>query len=338
MKFNTISDLRLDSAFQMQSDRGVTLKSGDAVRLIQEAGERLGEVVMGKNKTELISMLRRVIELGVAAVKAETATERFEVVAWASVEARSGRRPATQQDLRHFVRRMLRVEGVAERPLRAMSTRECRSLLERAFGGSVHSYRKGRAILHSIFAYGIRHEWCDVNPVDRIEVPPVKETIIRPLTLPETKRLRETAEQVKHQSMRLSLYLMMYCGVRPAEVGRIVPERDILWRERQLIIRPGTSKTGGGRVVPLRKLYLLRKAEAVIPRNWMNRWRELRHAAGLHDWRPDTLRHTFATYHALYFRNLEQLRLEMGHRDVDLLRSRYVLAVGRSAAVRFWRE
>ena len=131
---------------------------------------------------------------------------------------------------------------------------------------------------------------------------------------------------------------MMYCGVRPAEVGRIVPERDILWRERQLIIRPGTSKTGGGRVVPLRKLYLLRKAEAVIPRNWMNRWRELRHAAGLHDWRPDTLRHTFASYHALYFRNLEQLRLEMGHRDVDLLRSRYVLAVGRSAAIRFWRE
>lgn len=338
MKSNTISDLFLDSAFQMQSDREVALKSGDTVRLIQEARERLGDIAEGKKKTELISILRRVIELGVAAVKAETATERFEVVAWASVEARSGRRPATRQDLRHFVRRMLRVEGVAERPLRAMSTRECRILLERAFGGSVHSYRKGRAILHSIFAYGIRHEWCDVNPVDRIEVPPVKEKIIRPLTVPETERLKETVEQVEHQSMRLSLYLMMYCGVRPAEVSRIVPERDILWRERQLIIRPGTSKTGGGRVVPLRKLNYLRKAEAVIPRNWMNRWRELRHAAGLHDWNPDTLRHTFATYHALYYRNLEQLRLEMGHRDVDLLRSRYVLAVGRSAAIRFWRE
>lgn len=191
------------AAFQMQGEGGVILKTDDAVRLVQESLERLGRQSEGLKRTELISLVRRVIELGVAAVKAESATEQFEVVAWASVEARSGRRPATRQDLRHFVRRMLRVEG----------------------------------------------------------------------------------------------------GERP-----------------------------------LRKLNCLRKAEAVIPRNWMNRWRELRHAAGLHDWRPDTLRHTFATYHALYFRNLEQLRLEMGHRNVDLLRSRYVLAVGRSAAVRFWRE
>lgn len=53
-----------------------------------------------------------------------------------------------------FALLMLRVEGVAQCPLRRMNTRQCRHLLDTAFGGSAHSYTKGRAILHSIFAYG----------------------------------------------------------------------------------------------------------------------------------------------------------------------------------------
>ena len=52
-----------------------------------------------------------------------------------------------------------RVEGIAQRPLRAMSTKECRELLEQAFGSSNHSFNNGRTILHSIFAYGLRREW-----------------------------------------------------------------------------------------------------------------------------------------------------------------------------------
>ena len=64
---------------------------------------------------------------------------------------------------------------VAEQPLRAMSTAQCRELLQRTYGACTSSYIKGRAVLYSIFAYGIRQEWCDVNPVERVEVPKVKE-------------------------------------------------------------------------------------------------------------------------------------------------------------------
>ena len=48
-------------------------------------------------------------------------------------------------------------------------------------------------------------------------------------------------------------------------------------------------------------------------------------------------RHSFATYHAVLFRNLPELQLEMGHRNTSLLRSRYMVPAHRRDAVAFWR-
>lgn len=116
--------------------------------------------------------------------------------------------------------------------------------------------------------------------------------------------------------------------------------QDIRWDEGEVVVRPVVSKTGGGRVVPLRRQNRLRGVPRVIPRNWQNRWRALRRAAGFrHRWQPDVLRHTFATYHALCFKNLPELQLEMGHGSLALLRTRYVNATQarRCDADEFWK-
>lgn len=288
-----------------------------------------------------MALVRRVMRAGLEVVRLSEKTVSFEEAAWASIEARRDRRSVTLRDLRSYVRRMLRVEGTAGRPLRAMRAEECRTLLDKAFGGSPHAYRKGRAILHSVFAYGFRREWCDVNPVDRIEAPRVREREIRPLNESEVRRLREAVKRPAHEVMRLSLHLMLYCGIRPAEVRRLNPDTDIDWREKRIIIRPGRSKTGGGRLVPLRGAHALlrERGELTIPRNWERRWCALRREAGLPEWRADVLRHTFASYHAAYFHNLPALQMEMGHRDLTLLSSRYLNPqYGTGGVVRaFWR-
>ena len=290
---------------------------------------------------ELMALMRRVIHAGVEVVRMAQHTVSFAEAAWASVEARRDRRAVTQRDLRTYVRRMLRVKGAGERPLRAMQAEECRALLRQAFAGSPHAYRKGRAILHSIFAYGFRREWCDGNPVDRIETPRVEEREIRPLSGAEVKRLLAVVESPRHEAMRLSLHLMLYCGIRPAEVRRLNPETDIDWQERQVIIRPGRSKTGGGRLVPLRGASRLLQGSGplTIPRNWERRWGALRREVGFPVWPADVLRHTFASNHAAYYRNLPALQLEMGHRDLSLLSSRYVnpLHGSRRSVREFWR-
>ena len=316
--------------------KDLPLNINDIARLAIETAEELGERTQGLSRNEVMRLLRRVIRAGVAAVQREDQTVTFEEAAWASVAERSERRATTQRDLRHFVRRMLRVEGIAQRPLRAMSTKECRELLEKAFGNSAHSFNKGRAILHSIFAYGQRQEWCGENPVARIEARRVQEKEIVPLKPEEVRRLEQAAQLPEHRDMQLSLHLMLYSGVRPAEVCRL-SLHHIRLNEGRVIIPAQSSKTGGGRVIPLRRRKRLSNIPLSIPRNWQKRWQALRRAAGFTHWQPDVCRHTFASYHAAYFRDLGALQLEMGHRSSDLLRTRYLNLPEVKQAKAFWR-
>ena len=182
---------------------GTGVSENDAARLTLEAIETLGELATGANRPELVTLLRRVIQAGVAAVKAAEHTVSLSVAAWASVEARKDLRPTTRRDLRHFVRRILRVEGAADMPLRSMSSADCKRILAAAFGASPSSYRKGRVILSSVFSYGIRQEWADSNPVTRIEVPAVQEKPIEPLTPEEVEKLQATASRPEFRDMRL---------------------------------------------------------------------------------------------------------------------------------------
>lgn len=306
----------------------------DAVRIVLEGLEKM-EAARNESRTELMKRLRRMVDEGVRGVLAAERTESFEVAAWRSVEARMQKRPMTRRDLRCFVRRMMRVKDVAGLPLRGMGVEDCRRLLGAAFGASASSYKKGRAILHSIFSFGIRRGWCDANPVDKIEAPEIREKTIVPLSPKEVERLEATALLPEHRSMRFSLHLMLYSGLRPYEVRRLEPE-DICRETREIIIRPVVSKTGGGRVVPLRSHAL--KSEMMIPGNWEVRWRRLRRAAGFTRWSADVCRHTFASYHAAYFRDLAALQSEMGHMNLHLLRSRYVSPIRSSEARLFWRR
>ncbi len=320
---------------------GLPLHPEDAARLTLEMLEELQLDSAELTRTQLLARLRRLIRVGLRTLNEEEATVPFAEAAWKSVEARvaAGRRPVTLRDLRYMLRRLLRIPGLAERPLRAMRPRECRELLTNSFGHTPSGFRKARAILHSVFAFGRQQGWCDANPVDCIACPSVAEKEILPLGEAEIERLERTSRQPEHAPMRLSLHLMLYCGIRPTEVRRLRPA-DFNWDEGTVRIRPSASKTGGGRVVPLRLRRSARRVpmNPILPRDWEKRWRALRRAAGFSHWVPDVLRHTFASYHAAHFRNLPALQLEMGHRDCSLLRSRYVNAAGitRAAAARFF--
>ncbi len=330
------------------------LEGVDAARLVLETLEEMPELqlAVAEGKAALMQALRRVLREGVAAVRAQDKTVPFAHAAEESMERRrlAGRRATTLRDLRHFIRRLLRVPGFGERPLRAMGVEECRQALEMAFGNSAHSFRKGRAILHSIFAYGMRQGWCCMNPVAGIEVPAVVEKEIVPLSLQECRQLVEVAQKPRFRDCLPALGLMLFAGVRPGEVARL-RWCDVHCEEGALSISARHSKTGGARRVELcpalQKLLQHRFPECarqpqqlICPPQWQRRWRKLRRAAGFTScWVPDVLRHTFASYHALTHRNLPALQLQLGHRDARLLMTRYLNLTGlrRSDSDRFWR-
>lgn len=293
-----------------------------------------------------VKRARACIALGEEQLRLREKTVTFAKAVEVALEdrKRKGLRARSIVDFRYLCKRMMKLNpGLEERRVRSISSQDCRKILEAAFGNSASQYKKGRAILSGVFSTAIRHEWCDANPVSRVDVPEVVERPIKPLTIEEVERLEEAAQQPAHQDMQLSLHLMLYCGMRPTEVSRINPERDIDWQNGRVLVRTTTSKTGGGRVVPLRRVEKV--GARTIPRCWQQRWRALRKAAGWggelrQPWREDVCRHTFATYHAAHFRNFPALQLEMGHRDSSLLRTRYVYAghEASSAACRYWQE
>ena len=314
------------------------MSASDLARLALETIESLGDLAQGLNRVELITLLRNTLREGVSAMKAAAHTVSLEEAAWASVEARRDLRPTSRRDLRHFVRRLLKVPGAAVIPLRAITPTQCKKILTEAFGASPSSFVKGRAILHSIFSFGIQQEWCDLNPVTKIEVPKVKEKPIAPLAPAEVEKLKKVAQRSEFRDMQFSLSLMLYGGIRPTEVSRLRKD-DFDWDGMQVIIRPSTSKTGGGRTVPLRGIKGIRKKDLIIPQGWNRKWHDLRRAAGYRgkSWVPDVCRHTFASYHAAYFRNLAALQLEMGHRDASLLMTRYMAPALKKDAAAFWK-
>ena len=81
--------------------------------------------------------------------------------------------------------------------------------------------------------------------------------------------------------------------------------------------------------------------EPLCPAGWERKWRLVRARAGWNNCRPwvqDILRHTFASYHALEFRDYAGLQWEMGHQNAHLLKTRYLNMdeIRRQDARAFW--
>ena len=262
-------------------------------------------------------------------------------------------RPDSIRDIRCIGNRLLQTNPeLCKRNFSELSVAECEEWLNAAFHTNPQ-FNKARAMLHGLFEFALRREWCDKNPIKRIERKKVVEKEIQPLKLSETKRLIKTAivvfifkEKLKlSETKRLiktaqrenPIYaivaaLLVYTGIRPREVRRLT-WRDIDTAEKTITVRSQCSKTGGVRQVeipPVLNRVLIAhsrelKEEKICPTDWQRRWRKIRDNSGFRGrWVQDVLRHTYASFHAKNYADLPRLQLNMGHRDLSLLRSRYI--------------
>lgn len=327
---------------QLTENSLLAVSESDVSRLFLEFTEVAKAT--GCDRSGLIDLFRRVIHAGARLVLSERESASFQKAVQASLSARQHRRPCTLADLRSYTRRFLQVESWTNQDLRNITRPQCREMLKELFGHSAHVHRKAKAILHSVFSYGQRQGWCEINPVDGIETPEPREERIEILTTKQIHAMMRALGAKDLLIMEPAVRLMLWCGIRPGEVRRL-RWRDIDYRERVVYVDSMASKTGGARAVPLRggalALRSLRKEdnELIAPRNWIRLWARLRRRAGLRRWQRDALRHTFASFHLKHFHNLPQLQEEMGHRDCTLLRTRYLNLrhISSCAAKRFFR-
>ncbi len=261
------------------------------------------------------------------------------------LKIKSHRRPRTLAEIRSLTQRMMRsVEGLSDRPLLTLQREDCEHILEQTFP-TARQRAKGRVILHSLFQQGCRRQWCCHNPVSIVDKPHIIEQEIKPLDWVEIQLLLTTARQLAHRACMPAVGLMLWAGLRPAEVERL-DWQHLDWDERVIVVSAQHAKTGGCRHVTLSAALHswlheagVQSEGAICPPNWARRWKQLRREARLVPWRQDVLRHTFASYHAKHWHDFARLQLEMGHRSAQLLRTRYLSMRGVSAktAALFWK-
>ncbi|MDX8414907.1 tyrosine-type recombinase/integrase [Intestinicryptomonas porci] len=246
------------------------------------------------------------------------------------LSSKSHLRPDSLRDIKYLGARLLKASPkFAKSNFSDLSLEDCEKWLSSTFD-TPSQFNKARAMLHALFNFAFRHEWCEKNLVSLIERKKVIEREIKPLTLAQTKRLLQIAQTEKYKSCLAPVGLLTLAGIRPREVRKL-KWNDIDLDDNSITVRSICSKTGGVRHVEIcpKLRGLLQKSQAekveVCPTNWRGRWRKIRDNSGFKGhWVQDVLRHTYASYFTKRYSDLPRLQLNMGHRDLSLLRSRYV--------------
>ena len=201
---------------------GAALLEGESVTLIQaarlvlEIKEALGDEIC------TITRCREVVSLGLNAIKNKHQTVSFGTAAVECLRSKSHRRPRTLTDIRSIIHKLKKSNPELEHTsLRNLSVEECQNILMNTFTTSRQRH-KARLILSGIFSFSVKRGWCDENPILRVDTPFLQEQEIPALTLKEITQLLKAAMEEFDGSCAAGAALMIFAGIRPQEVERLV--------------------------------------------------------------------------------------------------------------------
>jgi integrase len=239
------------------------------------------------------------------------------------------------KDLRYRLSRF--VESFGTRKIAEVSVSEIDSWL-RNLGVGPLSRNTFWSRLSHLFCFARRHRWCASNPCAEIEK--AKWIGAEPGILsPEQFRgLLETAS-----SQTLPYWAIGgFAGLRSAELGRL-EWMDIDFEAELVEVTRGKSKTASRRHIPIRppllawlRPYRGQTSGKVCPPNLRKLLEADRRRAGITDWPPNALRHSFASYALECFQQPGTLTIEMGHVDPELVSRFYRRRVRPEAAKKWW--
>ena len=314
-------------ATTLLSERGVTLL--DAARLIRNVLDSFSE----ESGLTPVQFCAKVISTGLRHIRNDEMSIKNGFMLY--LETKKNLRPESLRDIRYLGSRLIKSNSkFAETYFSELKPALCEQYLSSAFK-TPSQFNKARTMLYGLFEFALKREWCDKNPIKLIEKQKVIEKEIIPLSNAQTESLLRSAENAKKRDCLPAVGLLLFAGIRPREVRRL-KWKDIDLEEGFITVRSQCSKTGGVRhveIMPALKRILTKyKSDgksAICPPDWNRKWKNIREESGFKGtWVQDVLRHTYASYFAKRYRDLPRLQLNMGHRDLSLLRSRYVNMVG----------
>lgn len=328
------------------------IKNINIKKQVQVIIDQINQVIKQENNNQKNHALGQIfdffdiIRLGLEAYMSINNSVSFKEILRISLEERRGKSPRTVNEILNICKRLIKDHPDLENMMiRNMDSEYCKRIIDHTFKTPTQ-FNKARTILYSLFQCGLRHNWCKSNPIAAIPKRIVIEKEIVPLSWNELTRLMKTSKQKEFRSCMAAVGILLWTGIRPSELTRLKWE-NIDWNDKVIMLKPRHTKTGGSRhltmhpvlVEWLKQIKDVKKMTgSICPPNWVNKWRELRKAAGFKTWQQDVLRHTFASYHLKYWKDTDKLQIEMGHSSKQLLKTRYLSMRGitKKTAKWFW--
>lgn len=192
--------------------------------------------------------------------------------------------------------------------------------------------------LSPAFSYAVRQGFISASPF----------ALMEPIRMPQKKGIdiytpQEAARLLRHapSDCIAAFAILLFAGVRPTELTRLT-WADI--RDGFIHITPDNAKTAQVRNVEIEPTLAAwlnttgthAPADPITPRNWRNKSQDTRRAANLSG-RPDTARHSYATYHLQKYRDKALLEANLGHSSNSAMLMRHYRAASTPAdAEAYW--
>ncbi|MGE3312315.1 MAG: tyrosine-type recombinase/integrase [Limisphaerales bacterium] len=291
---------------------------GRAVTLLAESGAGLelacsifaeGVRIVGKPSTILDAC--RLYQETHAGVTAKPVSEA--VTEYIGVKEAQGASHRYRQDLSH---RLGRLADAFLVPVDGVQTSAIQKWLD-ALKASPQTTRNFRTVLSGFFSFCRSRGWCASNPADGLTVPRLKTDSEPEVFTPEEfEKLLSAASP----DFLPCLVLGGFCGLRSAEIERLHWE-DVRLPAGEVVIKRGTAKTKSRRIVPIpdtAKAWLApyaNNAGAIWTRTHEDFYQaqaDTAKAAGI-VWKPNGLRHGYATHRLAETGDAVRVAHEMGN-------------------------
>ena len=195
-----------------------------------------------------------------------------------------------------------------------------------------------RAVLVQAYNFAIANGYAAENPALKTAKAKVLGEPPGILTVEQAASLLESADS----EILAYCAIGLFAGLRRAEIERL-DWSEIDFEEGLIEVTAQNSKTAQHRFVTIQPnlrewLFPHRQLKgSVIPvADFKKRFDQARIAAGIKQWPPNALRHSFASYHLAHFKNAASTALELGHHDSRITFEHYRELVRPRLAKAYW--
>ena len=160
----------------------------------------------------------------------------------------------------------------------------------------------------------------------------------------DVKKILQYALDKEHYGECICMTLVLFCGVRKEEAGKLF-WNALDFDHKTVSIEAGVAKGARRRTneIPPNAWEWIKesmlgdplKRQLLVPKNYTNRLRAIRTAAGV-AYSQNAMRHSFASYHVGQQHSADRTALLMGHPNATLLFTTYRDVVSPDVAAKYW--